>query len=84
MVEQRSTSTETTDASRMEYLLGALRACRSKIPLPPSENVSGFCRISNCGLVLSPDDRLEHERVFDRGSGQPLSSPCSPSSGFLQ
>lgn len=32
MVEQRSTSTETTDASRMEYLLGALRSLSQQDP----------------------------------------------------
>ncbi len=34
MVEQRSTSTETTDASRMEYLLGALRNLSQQDPPP--------------------------------------------------
>jgi hypothetical protein len=34
MVEQRSTSTETTDASRMEYLLGALRSLSQQDPPP--------------------------------------------------
>jgi hypothetical protein len=34
MVEQRSTSTETTDSSRMEYLLGALRSLSQQDPPP--------------------------------------------------
>ena len=34
MVEQRSTSTETTDGSRMEYLLGALRSLSQQDPPP--------------------------------------------------
>jgi hypothetical protein len=34
MVEQRSTSTETTDAPRMEYLLGALRSLSQQDPPP--------------------------------------------------
>ncbi|MDX6457192.1 MAG: hypothetical protein QOE55_889 [Acidobacteriaceae bacterium] len=34
MVEQRSTSTETTDASRMEYLLGALTGLSHQDPPP--------------------------------------------------
>jgi hypothetical protein len=34
MVEQRSTSTETTDASRMEYLLGALGSLSQQDPPP--------------------------------------------------
>ena len=34
MVEQRSTSTETTDALRMEYLLGVLRNLSQQDPSP--------------------------------------------------
>ncbi len=34
MVEQRSTSTETADAPRMEYLLGVLRSLSQQDPPP--------------------------------------------------
>ena len=47
MVEQRPTRTETADAPRMEYLLGALRSLSQQDPPPPSGTVSGFCRTSD-------------------------------------
>jgi len=40
MVEQRSTRTEATDASRMEYLLGALRSLSQQDPPPALRETS--------------------------------------------
>ena len=58
MVEQRSTNTETADASRMEYLLGALRSLSQQDPPPALREHLGFSHTSDwadwCGDRWQP------------------------------
>ena len=71
MVEQRSTNTETTDASRMEYLLGALRTLSQRDPPPALRERLRLLSYQRLRTGVEPRRRLGSPRAGLRSSLRP-------------